>query len=383
MFGWKKIKEYEEENKSLRGQISYLEQQRETLQNNLMIMTERCRETDLRLTEVDKRCRFLEQDNNRLNKRVIELSGAEVRAKEANDLLLTSLIRFSDEICENITKRISVANFESSRRQITKTFQYCRSIISTFDSSHEIQWLEKLKHAHAAAVETDRLRQEQLVIKERMREEIKIERERQAEIARLKREEDLLKNELEKIMLRKKTEESEAKIAELNQLLSEAQQRSERAKSQAQLTRAGHVYIISNIGSFGEGVYKVGMTRRLEPIDRIRELGDASVPFPFDVHMMVSCDDAPKLELELHRFLHKKRINKVNLRKEFFKIDIELIRKFVEQRHGKVEYSAVPEALEFNETKLIDEQGFDIEFDESMEEDDEILDLNKTKDQTS
>ena len=79
------------------------------------------------------------------------------------------------------------------------------------------------------------------------------------------------------------------------------------------------MYVLSNIGSFGEGVYKIGMTRRLEPQDRVRELGDASVPFPFDVHMMISCDDAPSLENALHRESHKQRVNKVNFRKEFFR----------------------------------------------------------------
>ena len=89
--------------------------------------------------------------------------------------------------------------------------------------------------------------------------------------------------------------------------LAEAQASSERAKSMAQLTKAGHVYILSNIGSFGEGIFKVGMTRRLEPQDRVKELGDASVPFPFDVHAMISCENAPGLENALHKELARYR----------------------------------------------------------------------------
>ena len=115
------------------------------------------------------------------------------------------------------------------------------------------------------------------------------------------------------------------------------------------MTRSGHVYVLSNIGSFGEGVLKVGMTRRLEPMDRVKELGDASVPFPFDVHMMISCDDAPTLENALHRELHKQRVNKVNFRKEFFHTDIESVRKMVEANHGKVDYVADAEALQYRE----------------------------------
>ena len=98
-----------------------------------------------------------------------------------------------------------------------------------------------------------------------------------------------------------------------------------RKLSQAELTKTGHVYIISNIGSFGEDIYKIGMTRRLEPMDRVKELGDASVPFPFDVHGMIRTTDAPKLENALHKLFDQKRINLENNRKEFFNVTIEEI----------------------------------------------------------
>ena len=97
----------------------------------------------------------------------------------------------------------------------------------------------------------------------------------------------------------------------------EAEENNKRALSLAQQTKQGNIYIISNIGSFGEGIYKIGMTRRFDPMDRVKELGDASVPFTFDVHALVQCDDAPKLEKELHHAFHNKRVNQVNNRKEF------------------------------------------------------------------
>lgn len=127
----------------------------------------------------------------------------------------------------------------------------------------------------------------------------------------------------------------------------------------AELTKAGHVYVISDIGSFGEGVFKIGMTRRLEPMDRVRELGDASVPFPFDVHMMISCDDAPSLENALHREFHKHRVNKVNFRKEFFRIDIESIKQIVEANCGTVDYVADPEAFEYRESLNMNEDDYE------------------------
>jgi Meiotically up-regulated gene 113 len=146
-------------------------------------------------------------------------------------------------------------------------------------------------------------------------------------------------------------------VENLRAQLAEAQSRFERAKSQAQLTKAGFVYVISNLGSFGENVYKVGMTRRLEPMERVKELSDASVPFPFDVHMMISCEDAPKLESALHRDLHKSRLNKINLRREFFRADLNYIRRLVEKNFGSVEYVATPEALEYRESVLTAESG--------------------------
>lgn len=111
--------------------------------------------------------------------------------------------------------------------------------------------------------------------------------------------------------------------------------------------KQGHVYIISNIGSFGENVFKIGMTRRLEPMDRVKELSGASVPFDFDVHAMISCDDAPALEKTLHDSLEKYRINRINLRKEFFRVKLEKIINEVERHHGQVEYVADPAALQY------------------------------------
>lgn len=107
------------------------------------------------------------------------------------------------------------------------------------------------------------------------------------------------------------------------------------------------------LGSFGPDVYKVGMTRRLDPEDRVRELGDASVPFPFDVHAMISCDNAPALERALHHELTRFRVNRVNLRKEYFRVDLKTILDRVRKYHGEIEYIAEPEALEYRESLQI------------------------------
>lgn len=111
------------------------------------------------------------------------------------------------------------------------------------------------------------------------------------------------------------------------------------------------MYIISNLGSFGEDVYKIGMTRRLEPLDRVNELGDASVPFNFDVHAMIFSDDAPKLESELHKAFDKNKVNMINSRREFFKVKLEDIEKEVKKHHDKtVVFSYEQKAEQYRET---------------------------------
>ena len=124
--------------------------------------------------------------------------------------------------------------------------------------------------------------------------------------------------------------------------------------SRAELTRSGHVYVVSNIGSFGENVYKIGLTRRLEPEDRIRELGDASVPFPFDIHAMVFSEDAPGLEQTLHREFDDRRVNLVNTRKEFFAVSLPEIESAA-QEHGTVEFTLAADAEQYRKTLALRE----------------------------
>ncbi|MBI6183688.1 GIY-YIG nuclease family protein [Serratia proteamaculans] len=211
------------------------------------------------------------------------------------------------------------------------------------------QFLDKVALLEKAQEE----KEYQAEIKRQMREE----KQRQDELDRQQQEAEEEENRLaeqqkvlEEALLAAEgayKEELERQRLELEQKIQEVHQQYERAKSMAQLTRQGHVYIISNIGSFGEDVYKIGMTRRLEPMERVKELSGASVPFDFDVHAMISCDDAPALEKTLHDHLESYRINRINLRKEFFRVDLSKIINEVERHHGQVEYIADPAALQY------------------------------------
>jgi hypothetical protein len=202
-------------------------------------------------------------------------------------------------------------------------------------------------------------REEQRRIKEQIREEEKARREYERAMEEARKEESAIQKALE--IAREEAEQAtaeqraelESRIAALSDQLVAAEAKNQRALSMAQQTRKGTVYIISNVGSFGEEVFKIGMTRRLEPSERIKELGDASVPFEFDVHAMIACDDAPALEAKLHGEFDDLRINKVNYRKEFFRMPLERLREVVVGTGAEVSFTMLAEAREYRETQAL------------------------------
>jgi hypothetical protein len=153
------------------------------------------------------------------------------------------------------------------------------------------------------------------------------------------------------------SEEHQAKIVELQKQLDVAHQKTERAEAMAERTKSGFVYIISNVGSFGENVVKIGLTRRVDPFDRVKELGDASVPFLFDTHAMIYSDDAPDLEGALHKEFEEKRINTANYRKEFFKVSLDEVEGAVKRLQPDASFFRDVEAREFKETLLMREKA--------------------------
>ncbi|HBR1873942.1 TPA: GIY-YIG nuclease family protein [Klebsiella variicola] len=263
---------------------------------------------------------------------------------------------------------VTLKNFEKKLEDIRREKEIYQTLIVKYDffqlrdrsdwKEVEKEFRDKVLELQAAQDERDA----QNEIKRQMREE----RQRAEELERQQQEAEAKEQELE--ARRKAVEEAllaadeehrqelEETRRQLEQEIEDVHKQYERAKSMAQMTKQGHVYVISNIGSFGENVYKIGMTRRLEPLDRVSELSGASVPFEFDVHAMISCDDAPALEYALHNKLSSERMNKVNLRKEFFKTDLSKIIQCVEEHHGKVEYVADPAALQYYRSLEIGEE---------------------------
>lgn len=262
--------------------------------------------------------------------------------------------RFLKDSVKWISSSLNPNNFATSKQRLLDVIERCRSIGLKIARGDENELISDLKADYEKVVRAAVVREEQA----RIRAQIREEQQRELEIDRvqkqLAREKRAVEEALADALALAKDQYSE-EVERLKIRLAEAESR-QRSISQAELTKSGHVYVISNLGSFGENVFKVGMTRRLDPMDRVKELGDASVPFPFDVHMMISSDDAPALENALHRKLHKLRINKTNPRKEFFRTDVMAIHKIVTEHHGVVEYTVDAEALQFRESLTMSDE---------------------------
>ena len=317
---------------------------------------ESVRDFDARRIQFDD----LVEENNRLKQDLFNLhvrqkkfdldhAAIEQRQNEIDQRSTGLAKRYLEENVAILGDKLTPNNFATSKKRLLNVIESVRKIGFSVTDEEESERIQELKSRFEHVVRLDLQRQEQARIKAQIREEERLAREAQKRIDDAKREEMILEEALQRA-LKETQDEHSAEVERLRAQLQEAQDRAQRAISQAQLTKSGHVYVLSNIGAFGQNVYKIGMTRRLEPMDRVRELGDASVPFPFDVHMLISCDDAPALENALHRRFHRDRVNKVNLRKEYFRAEFDAIVAVVKGMHGEIDFVADPEALEYRES---------------------------------
>lgn len=347
---------------------------------------------DRRVAEFDRRVithddlaaenRLIKQD---LRNMALVVGQAEARADQATtqfaalghqrDLLGQAYL---EEVRAAARKAITATNYPATKRRIEDALGHLAEAGVRPTEAGRRQLLDELQRLYEAAVRAAVEREEQARIRERIRDEQRRERDAQTAIELAEQERRAIQRALEKAL----TDAAGLHAAEIEQLkvkLAEAEAKSARAISLAQITRSGYVYVISNIGSFGKDVFKIGLTRRLDPMDRVYELGDASVPFPFDVHMILTADDAPALERALHKAFHKRRVNKVNPRKEFFRVTIDEIVAVVREHHGEVEYKADAEALEFLQSQNMTDEDLE-EVEEAFEEAEEAAAASPVED---
>lgn len=266
---------------------------------------------------------------------------------------------------------VTANNVDSVRTKLQRSYDALNKVFTVDGVQISQEYfslkLEELSLVYAYMVKVEEEKEQKKAIREQMVEEEKVRREIEREKQKLEKETTQFTNEVNKLMayMQKAKDDIERqlyldKIHELEEKLSALEEDKKHVLEREENTRAGFVYVISNIGSFGENVYKIGMTRRLEPMDRINELSSASVPFPFDVHAIIFSEDAPSLETLLHHHFQSAQVNKVNARKEFFRVDLEDIKKLVIENHNAtVKFVDIPEAMEYRETLRLESESLE------------------------
>ena len=250
-------------------------------------------------------------------------------AQSRSDARLAELGRlYLKLVADTALKALKPGNFAVQSERVRVAVGKARSLGVAVSDAEERAALDAVRARFEAVVRAEAAREEQARVRDLAREDAKRERESREEIERAAREQAKVEEALARAVAEAQAAAAgtrarhDAEIARLRAELAEAAAKSERAVSEAQRTKKGHVYVISNLGAFGDGVFKIGMTRRKEPQDRVDELGDASVPFPFDVHLMILSENAPALENRLHQLFTRRRLNKANPRKEFFRVSL-------------------------------------------------------------
>ena len=270
------------------------------------------------------------------------------------------LLRAFNGECDAAVARVSWNNVTKMEERIRKSFEVVNELGGVMHVSITPAYLDlkvdELRLEYELEEKKHQIAEEQRRIREQMRDEEKARREAEQAQQESAVEETLFERALEKARVDLAKSQGEEhnrlndRIVELQAQLEATRTKGRRAKALAELTKAGYVYVISNVGAFGEGVFKIGMTRRLDPRDRVKDLSDASVPFPFDVHAMVYSEDAPTLEWELQRHFADRSLNLVNKRKEFFRVSIEELETLAKEKGLNIYFTRLAEAREYRET---------------------------------
>lgn len=295
------------------------------------------------------------------------VNGSEAQGRVMTNQNIKQILRCFNDECDMLISKVKFNNVAAFIEKIRKSYDALNRMNTKNAVSISHEYLElkiqELQLAYEYVVKKQEEKEEQRRIREQMREEARLQKEIEEARKDIEKEQKhyinaLLKlnkqidscDELEKEILLEKKAEIEKHLSDLDLAIKDIDCREANK-------RAGYVYIISNIGSFGENIYKIGMTRRLDPMERVEELGDASVPFKFDVHAMIFSDDAPTLETALHHAFENKKVNMINGRREFFNVTLEEIEEVVKANYDKtVEFIKIPQAEQYRESQKIIEQ---------------------------
>ena len=293
------------------------------------------------------------------------VDGSKSKGRKMTNDNIKMILRCFNTDCENAIDRVKYNNIDSMRNRIKKSYETLNKLNEVNQISIRPSFLElkmsELQVAVEYALKKQDEKEEQKRIRQELREQAKLQKELEEARKNIVKEQQHYSNALTKLNTQLESDLSEEqknnlleKKQEVEEQLQKLQKSLENVDYRAANQKAGYVYIISNIGAFGENVYKIGMTRRLEPMDRVDELGDASVPFNFDVHAMIFSEDAPKLEAALHKAFEDKKLNMINTRREFFHVTLDEIEQVVKENYDKtVEFVKTPPAEQYRRSKAI------------------------------
>lgn len=299
--------------------------------------------------------------------RVWTVDGSLSKGQAMTNQNIKQIVRCFNDECDVLISKVKFNNVMAYIEKIHKSADALnrmntKNAVSLSSDYVELK-VQELKLAYEYARKKQDEKEEQRRIREQMREEARLQKEIEEARKDIEKEQKHYANALEKINKQLVSCDDEErnllleKKAEIEKHLGELQTAIKDIDYREANKRAGYVYVISNIGSFGENVYKIGMTRRLDPMERVDELGDASVPFKFDVHAMIFSDDAPALETALHHAFENKKVNMVNARREFFNVTLDEIEDVVRKNYDKtVDFIKIPQAEQYRESKKIIEQ---------------------------
>lgn len=371
----KKTKSADERVKAAGLEVERLDKEKADLQQELLILNQDvlCAMVsvddyaNLKSDEIKNKLTLLKSQEDELIKseKALEVTNTS-SLKRVVDSQKKQILRCFNAEVTSVIGTITANNIDSVRTKLQRTFDALNKIFAVdgvqISQEYFAMKLEEMSLVYAYMLKVEEEKEQKKAIREQMLEEEKVRREIEREKQKIEKEESQFSNEVKKLMgyMQKAKDDVEKqlyidKIQELEEKLKALAADKENVLEREQNTRAGFVYIISNIGSFGESVYKIGMTRRLEPMDRINELSSASVPFPFDVHALIFSEDAPSLETLLHHHFQDQQVNKVNPRKEFFRVDLESIKQLIIENHNStVQFVDIPDATEYRETLRIE-----------------------------
>lgn len=290
------------------------------------------------------------------------LDGSKAKGRKMNNDNIKQIIRTFNIECEVIIDKVNFSNVENMKQRIIKSFNSLNkmnesNIVSLTNSFLDLK-IEELRLAYEFEIKKQEEKEEQKRQREELREQARLEKELSEQRKNAEKDLKHYKKAIDSLNKKLKTDLDDdekkdiiKKINEIKEYQNNVEENLKTIDYRQTNQKAGYVYIISNIGAFGEDVFKIGMTRRLEPKERIDELSGASVPFKFDIHAMIFSDDAPKLENELHKAFSNRKVNMVNQRKEFFNVTLKEIEEVVSQKFDKtVEFNYTPTAEQYRET---------------------------------